>query len=332
MTNFVAGTTTFNSDTESAAESPLTKMMWGPAGSGQRVSAAAPMPVVQQGQAATAVSLAAAAATQVVACNGMSSATLVITSVGTGGTVTVTLSPDGTNYNGANLLVNDAGGYITTITAPGVYQFTVSGFTNIKVTATALTGGTITGTLYAGPGDYMVVIDPSGPQGGANSQAVIQPKDANRNARIFMLDAYTAAPATEALQTVVQWYSNAAVAGTTTPAVVPAGKILRLTGVTMSTKSLATVGSAVLRIRANTAGVATLASPLVWSCEAGSKAGATTTAMTGATDTITFSFPDGIEFPAGTGLGFTLAGYGPTGTLTLEGVTRFVVTSYEYTA
>ena len=155
-------------------------------------------------------------------------------------------------------------------------------------------------------------------------------KDTARNARIFMLDAYTAAPVAEALQSVVQWYSNAAVAGTTTPAVVPAGKILRLTSVTLSTKSLATVGSAVLRIRANTAGTAVIGSPLVWSIEAGSKAGATTVAMTGGLDSVTFSFPDGLEFPAGTGLGFTLAGYGPTGTLTLEGVTRFVVTGFEY--
>lgn len=154
--------------------------------------------------------------------------------------------------------------------------------------------------------------------------------DAGRNTRIFMLDAYTAAPVAEALQSVVQWYGNAAVAGTTTPAVVPTGKTLRLTGVTMSTKSLATVGSAVLRIRANTAGTVVIGSPLVWSCECGSRAGATTVAMTGGLDTVTFTFPDGIDFPAGTGLGFTLAGYGPTGTLTLEGVTRFVVTGYEF--
>jgi len=154
--------------------------------------------------------------------------------------------------------------------------------------------------------------------------------DSGRTIRIFMLDAYTAAPVAEALQTVVQWYNNAAVAGTTTPAVVPTGKTLRLTSVTMTTKSLATVGSAVMRIRANTAGTAVLASPLVWSCECGSRAGATTTAMTGGLDSVTVNFPDGLEFPAGTGLGFTLAGYGPTGTLTLEGVTRFVVTGFEY--
>ena len=156
-------------------------------------------------------------------------------------------------------------------------------------------------------------------------------KDAGRNARNFMLDAYTAAPVTEALQSVVQWYGNAAVAATTTPAVVPSGKTLRLTGYQVSYKSLATVGSVVVRIRANIAGLAALASPLVASFETGSIAGSTTVAMTGALATEVGEFPDGgIELPAGTGVGFSMAGYGPTGTLTLEGVTRFSVFGYEY--
>ena len=165
---------------------------------------------------------------------------------------------------------------------------------------------------------------------GATGYAVQRLNDAGRNARAFMLDVYTAAPAAEALQSVVQWYGNAAVVGTTQPAVVTAGKTLRLTSWAISTKSLATVGSAVMRIRANTAGLVAIGSPLVWSAEVGSKSGATTIAMTGGLDTITGAFPDGFEFPTGTGLGFTLAGYGPTGTLGLQGVTRFQVYGYEY--
>lgn len=165
---------------------------------------------------------------------------------------------------------------------------------------------------------------------GTTGYSVQRLQDAGRNSRAFMLDAYTAAPVAEALQTVVQWYSNAAVAGTTQPAVVPGGKTLRLTNWAISTKSLATVGSAVLRIRANTGGLVVIGSPLVWSAEVGSKSGATTVAMTGGLDTLTGEFPEGFEFPAGTGLGFTLAGYGPTGTLTLQGVTRFQVFGYEY--
>lgn len=155
-------------------------------------------------------------------------------------------------------------------------------------------------------------------------------KDAGRNARNFMLDAYTAAPLIEAVQSVVQWFGNAAVVGTTQPAVVTTGKTLRLTHYTITTKSLATVGSAVVRIRANTAGLGVLASPLVFSMEAGSRSGATTIAMTGGTDTYSGVFPEGLEFSAGTGLAFSMAGYGPTGLLALQGVTRFQVFGYEY--
>lgn len=165
---------------------------------------------------------------------------------------------------------------------------------------------------------------------GATGLSVQQLNNAGRNARHFMLDAYTAAPAVEAMQSVVQWYGNAAVAGTVSPAVVPAGKALRLTSGYICTKSLATVGSAVVRVRVNTAGTAVLASPLVASAEAGSRAGATTVAMTGGLDCQPFDFPEGFEIPAGAGVGFSMAGYGPAGALALQGVTRFAVYGYEY--
>lgn len=155
-------------------------------------------------------------------------------------------------------------------------------------------------------------------------------RDAGRNTRVFMLDAYTAAPVAEAMQSVVQWYGNAAVGATVSPAVVPSGKTLRLTSWSISTKSLATVGSAVVRVRINTAGTAVIGSPLAFSFEAGSKSGATTVAMTGGVDSVSGSFPEGFDIPAAAGVGFSMAGYGPTGTLTLQGVTRFVVTGYEF--
>jgi len=145
-----------------------------------------------------------------------------------------------------------------------------------------------------------------------------------------MLDAYTAAPVAEAMQSVVQWYSNAAVAGTVSPAVVPAGKTLRLHSYVLSTKSLATVGSAVVRVRVNTVGTAVLASPLAFSFEAGSMSGSTTVAMTGGLGLVAGQFPKGFDIPAGAGVGFSMAGYGPTGALTLQGVTRFGVYGFEF--
>jgi hypothetical protein len=159
---------------------------------------------------------------------------------------------------------------------------------------------------------------------------VTQIKDWSRTERVFMLDAWTAAPVADALQSVVQWYGNVAVGATTQPAVVPALKRLRLTHWRLATKSLATVGSVVVRIRANIAGLVVIGSPIAYSFDAGSRAGATTVAMTGGLDTAHGHFPEGFDFPSGTGLGFSLAGYGPTGTLTLQGVTRFAVHGYEY--
>lgn len=168
---------------------------------------------------------------------------------------------------------------------------------------------------------------------GTNLIGRVQPLFAARVVRNFILDTFTAAPVSEALQSVVQWYNNAAVGATTQPAVVPAGKILRLTSWGIETKSLATVGSAVVRVRANVSGVAVLGSPLAGSFSAGSIAGATTVAMTGGFSGQSGDFGEGgLEFAAATGIAFSMAGYGPTGTLTLEGVTRFWVYGYEYTA
>jgi hypothetical protein len=151
-----------------------------------------------------------------------------------------------------------------------------------------------------------------------------------RIVRNFILDTWTAAPVADAMQSVAQWYNNAAVGATVSPAVVPAGKVLRLVGARIETKSLATVGSVIARIRCNVAGTAVIGSPLVGSFGCGSRAGATTVAMTGGLDHQEIFWPHGIEIPAAAGVGFSLAGYGPTGTLALQGVTRFEVWGHEY--
>ena len=220
----------------------------------------------------------------------------------TGNIATVSTLTNLANLGGSAVSMN------TGLRDAGTQRVTIATNDSLTVTPTSITKGT---------------------QGSAGF-TVQQLKDAGRNARHFMLDAYTAAPVAEALQSVVQWFGNAAVAATTQPSVVTSGKTLRLTNYSISTKSLATVGSVVVRIRANTSGLGTLASPLVFSMECGSRAGATTVAMTGGMDTFSGVFPEGLEFPAGTGLAFSMAGYGPTGTLTLQGVTRFQVFGYEY--
>jgi hypothetical protein len=197
----------------------------------------------------------------------------------------------------------------------------------------------VTGTFFQAtqPVSIAGTVNVAGPLTDTQLRAsAIATKDYVQSSRVirnFILDAFTAAPVAEAMQQVVQYYNGAAVSATAQPAVVPAGKILRLTGGRIETKSLATVGSVVMRVRCNLSGAAVIGSPLVASVACGSRAGATTVAMTGGHDHAEFSFGDeGLEFPAGAGVGFSLAGYGPTGTLTLQGVTRFEVWGYEYTA
>lgn len=154
---------------------------------------------------------------------------------------------------------------------------------------------------------------------------VQQIRDTGRNNRVFMLDTYTAAPLVEALVSVVQWYGNAAVAATTTPAVIPTGKTLRLTHWSMQYTSLAAAQHAMVRVRFNTGGVVALGSPLVYGFSVGQVA-----AVAGLTDTAEGTFPEGFEFPAGGGIGFTMAGYSATGTLVLAGGVRFRVHGYEF--
>lgn len=266
-------------------------------------------------------SLAGAAQVVTLALAGQSAAAAQITGTWVG-TITFEASLDGTTWTAINAVSASTSSPQTTTTVNGLYRITPGGLQQFRANMSAFTSGSATVLLRAGAGTGGVFVNQVLPVRGMN--------DTSRNHRAFMLDIHTAAPLVEALQSVVQWYGNAAVAGTTTPAIVPIGKTLRLTNWSLSTKSLSTVGSAVLRIRANTGGTVLLVSPLVWSAEVGSIAGATTVAMTGALDNQTGSFPEGFEFPAGTGLGFTLAGYGPTGVLALQGVTRFQVFGYEF--
>lgn len=217
-------------------------------------------------------------------------------------------------------------------TANGVWRGNTSGLVYFRVRAVGALVGTPAIRIRISDGTGAVFLNASTPAGLNLTGYNGLPLHRGRVIRNFILNSYIAAPAADALQSVEQWYANAAVAATTQPVVVPAGKVLRLFGMRLSSKSLATVGSAVLRLRANTGGLVAIGSPLVCSLEVGSRAGATTVAMTGGLDQAQIAWDEGVEFPAGTGIGFSLAGYGPAGVLSLQGVTRFEAWGAEYTA
>jgi hypothetical protein len=234
-------------------------------------------------------------------------------------------------FSNTTIAVTNAGTFAVQAAQSGTWNIgTVTTVSAVTAITNALPAGTNTIGKVDILGNAGGILDTAKGTQASTAVGVQDLKDAGRNARVFMLDAYTAAPATEAMASVVQWYGNVAVGTTVSPAVVPAGKTLRLNSWKIMYQSLATVGYATVRVRINTAGTAVLSSPLAWSFECGSGAGATTAAMTGCVSTETGDFPEGFEIPAAAGVGFSIAGYGPAGVLTLEGGVRFAVYGYEY--
>ena len=112
------------------------------------------------------------------------------------------------------------------------------------------------------------------------------------------------------------------------PAVVAAGKILRLTSMVITYVNVGTTPvTARVNLRANAAGAVAVGSPLVASHTVGGAA-----AVAGATATTNIVFPEGHEFAAGTGLGVTAQGFGVTGTGTAaaSGYVQVALFGFEY--
>ena len=327
VTGSVAVTGTFWQATQ-----PISGTITANAGTGTFAISAASLPLPTGAATAAkqpALGTAGAASTDVITVQGIASGVAQPVS----GTVTANAGTGTMAISAASLPLPTGAATETTlaalntkVTAVNTGAVTISGA--LPTGANVIGGVTQSGTWNIGSITTLPAL-----AAGTNLIGKVQPNMPLRVVRNFILNTFTAAPVADTMQLVEQWYNNAAVAATVSPAVVPAGKILRLTSWGVETKSLATVGSVVLRLRANVAGTAVIGSPLVATIAAGSQSGATTVAMTGGHSTLTQDFgQEGLEFAAGTGIGFSLAGYGPTGTLTLQGVTRFWAYGYEYTA
>jgi len=149
-------------------------------------------------------------------------------------------------------------------------------------------------------------------------------KDASRiNFQLFMLTR-VAATATETLQSLTGYTASTSgspaagqITATTTPAVVPTGKIYYLQSVVITYVSLATVGSIKVNLRANNAGLVAIGSPIIQSWEVGS-----TAATVGAVTTMTFSIPNGLQVYAGTGIGITVQGFDATNAAAAAGYAK----------
>ena len=150
-------------------------------------------------------------------------------------------------------------------------------------------------------------------------------KDAGRNLVCY----YTLIPVlttvTDTLQSLTGTKGGATVAATTTPAVVTTGKNFRVSSITATYIATAVSGYALVRVRAQPAGDASLTSPVVATFAVGSSAPGTANAV----DCVMEDFPDGSEFAAGVGIGISVQGLAGV-TATAVGYVMVSINGYEY--
>ncbi len=131
--------------------------------------------------------------------------------------------------------------------------------------------------------------------------------------------------AAETLLSLTSTRNGATVVATTPPAVVSPGKTLRVTAMSATYIATATTGYAMVRLRANLAGVAAVTSPLYRQIAVGAGTPTTVNSSSNAQ-----SIPvDGVEFPAGAGIGVTVQTYNGA-TAGAAGFVVVEVVGYEY--
>ena len=150
-------------------------------------------------------------------------------------------------------------------------------------------------------------------------------KDSGRNVTNYFMNVPVVTTATDTLMSLTGYKSNAAVTATTTPAVTTSGKTYRITGITITYVATATAGFVKFTLRANTTGVAALASNAVQSWTVGGPA-----AVAGVTETVQIDNIDGLEFLAGTGIGISMYGLGATIASAAVGYGMISITGFEY--
>ena len=160
---------------------------------------------------------------------------------------------------------------------------------------------------------------------GATGITVQNLVDAGRNQTNYFMASQVISTAVEALQSLTGFKGNAAVAATTTPAVVTTAKTYRINRIIIAYVGIATAGAIQVNLRVNTAGVALVTSPLVDSWLVGSNSIAA-----GVVETIVLDFPDGVEFAAGAGIGITVLGIGATGVAAITGYAKISIAGFEY--
>lgn len=158
-----------------------------------------------------------------------------------------------------------------------------------------------------------------------NSSMTQDAKDSGRNVTNYFMALPIITTATDTLMSLTGYKGGVAVTATTTPVVVTTGKTYRLKSITVTYVATATGGTTRITLRANLSGVVAIGSPAVWNINVG---GPGVTA--GMSQTVDISFPDGIEFAAGTGIGISQQGYSVTQAAAIVGYGQVAIDGYEY--
>ncbi len=228
-------------------------------------------------------------------------------------------SDDGTSWAPMPMQRADTNAVSTTATLPAgianteyVFNCPLQGaqWVRARVTTGPATNG-MTVVIIPGGGYFVPFVNVAQPQ---------------RNLVTLFTATPVALTATDTLVSLTGWKSGAAVAATTTPAVVSAGKTFRVTGITASYVSTTTSAYLLARLRVNTAGVVAIGSPIVKSIVSGATSSVTVANYVGFNPS---AATDGIEFAAGSGIGVSFQGLsGVTGTA--GGYGHIEITGYEY--
>lgn len=158
----------------------------------------------------------------------------------------------------------------------------------------------------------------------------VEPLFSSRVVRNLFMAAPIITTNAEVMQLLTQYYNGAAVAATATPAVVPTGKILRLTNLNLTYVNVATIGSARFTLRCNLAGTGAIGSPLVCSWQVGISGDGASTA--GHVTSLNIPLPDSFEFPAASGIALGMQGFGAVPTTgTAVGYGKAELHGFEYT-
>lgn len=187
--------------------------------------------------------------------------------------------------------------------------------------------GSVNDTSAAAPLPINVTTLPTLTKGtqGSTGLSTQDLKDAGRNVTNYFHALPIITTAAEVMQSLTGYKGGIAVAATVTPAVVTAGKTYRVQKIVLTYIATATMGSMLVNLRANLAGVAIVTSPLVHSWVVGTSA-----ATAGVSTTVTIPFPDGLEFAAGTGIAVGVTGLNATQAAAIVGYAQVSILGYEY--